>query len=286
MADVEFGRMSIKESKEDIKASPARPHWFEQYVQPCMGELVGSAFFIFMGCVSVIENADGTSRLQPALVHGLALGLTIAVLGSISGGHFNPAVSLGAWLIGGLNMVMVIPYWISQLCGGLIGAAFAKRGSLHDHHVGRPPGEGFDQRGHHDHVPRPHRVHGGHQREDQEPPGPLLHWLHCDRGYPRRGCYLRGLHEPSPSVWPRAGCQLLGLPLGVLGGPHGGRTAGRSLDQVPDWRQENSPLPQIAPPPPSQLGSPSNGGLLCLTRALSLWLPLLLLLPSLPATPG
>ncbi|XP_026539386.1 aquaporin-8 isoform X3 [Notechis scutatus] len=42
------------------------------------------------------------------------------------GGHYNPAVSLGAWLVGGLNMVMVIPYWISQLCGGMIGAGLAK----------------------------------------------------------------------------------------------------------------------------------------------------------------
>lgn len=45
-----------------------------------------------------------------------------------SGGHFNPAVSLAATLIGGLNLTMLLPYWISQLCGGLIGAALAKVG--------------------------------------------------------------------------------------------------------------------------------------------------------------
>uniref|UniRef100_A0A8C0KA39 Aquaporin 8 n=1 Tax=Canis lupus dingo TaxID=286419 RepID=A0A8C0KA39_CANLU len=44
----------------------------------------------------------------------------------INGGHFNPAVSLAATLIGGLNLVMLLPYWIAQLCGGLIGAALAK----------------------------------------------------------------------------------------------------------------------------------------------------------------
>ena len=48
-----------------------------------------------------------------------------------SGGHFNPAVSLAAMLIGGLNLVMLLPYWISQLCGGLIGAALAKVGDPH-----------------------------------------------------------------------------------------------------------------------------------------------------------
>ncbi|XP_029821114.1 aquaporin-8, partial [Manacus vitellinus] len=65
-------------------------------------------------------------RLQPALAHGLALGTAVAVLGDISGGHFNPAVSLGVWLVGGLNMTMLIPYWLSQLCGGVIGAGLVK----------------------------------------------------------------------------------------------------------------------------------------------------------------
>uniref|UniRef100_A0A8D0GUU4 Aquaporin 8 n=1 Tax=Sphenodon punctatus TaxID=8508 RepID=A0A8D0GUU4_SPHPU len=122
MSDVEFGRMTIKEIKMEEKQRPPQSHWYELYAQPCLVELLGSAFFIFIGCASVIENVDGTGRLQPAIAHGLALGLTISILGNISGGHFNPAVSLGAWLIGGLNLVLVIPYWISQLCGGLIGA--------------------------------------------------------------------------------------------------------------------------------------------------------------------
>ncbi|NXA38388.1 AQP8 protein, partial [Eudromia elegans] len=43
-----------------------------------------------------------------------------------SGGHFNPAVSLGAWLVGGLSLPMLLPYWVSQLCGGIVGAALAK----------------------------------------------------------------------------------------------------------------------------------------------------------------
>ncbi|GAB0196436.1 aquaporin-8 [Grus japonensis] len=110
----------------DIKPKSLQPHWYELYVQPCVAELLGSALFIFIGCLSVVEDAEGAGRLQPALAHGLALGLTIAILGDISGGHFNPAVSLGVWLVGGLNMTMLIPYWVSQLCGGTIGAGLAK----------------------------------------------------------------------------------------------------------------------------------------------------------------
>uniref|UniRef100_A0A8C8S1J7 Aquaporin-8 n=1 Tax=Pelusios castaneus TaxID=367368 RepID=A0A8C8S1J7_9SAUR len=135
MSDLEFANMSIKEADMEAKCKPPRPHWYELYVQPCVAELLGSALFIFIGCSSVIENVDSTGRLQPALAHGLALGLIIAILGNISGGHFNPAVSLAAWLIGGLNMALLIPYWISQLCGGLIGAGLAKVTTAQDRYI-------------------------------------------------------------------------------------------------------------------------------------------------------
>nr|XP_014689626.1 aquaporin-8 isoform X1 [Equus asinus] len=123
MCDPEFGSGKVKEPS---MGGRSRGSWYERFMQPCLVELLGSALFIFIGCLSVIENGVDTGRLQPALAHGLALGLIIATLGNISGGHFNPAVSLAATLIGGLNLTMLLPYWISQLCGGLIGAALAK----------------------------------------------------------------------------------------------------------------------------------------------------------------
>ncbi|KYO41090.1 aquaporin-8 isoform B [Alligator mississippiensis] len=97
MADAEFGGMSIKEVEIEGKHKPLQPHWYEVYVQPCIAELLGATLFIFIGCSS-----------------------------ERSGGHFNPAVSLAAWLIGGLNIVLLLPYWVAQMCGGAIGAALAK----------------------------------------------------------------------------------------------------------------------------------------------------------------
>ncbi|XP_069342487.1 aquaporin-8 [Eulemur rufifrons] len=123
MCDSNFGNVKVKEPS---MGGRWRVSWYERLVQPCLAELLGSALFIFIGCMSVIENGLDTGLLQPALAHGLALGLIIATLGNISGGHFNPAVSLAAMLSGGLTLVMLVPYWISQLLGGLIGAALAK----------------------------------------------------------------------------------------------------------------------------------------------------------------
>ncbi|XP_068279882.1 aquaporin-8 [Nyctibius grandis] len=110
----------------DDKPKPSQPHWYERYVQPCVAELLGSALFIFIGCLSSVEDAEGTGRLQPALVHGLALGSAVAILADVSGAHLNPAASLSIWLVGGMNITMIIPYWVSQLCGGMIGAGLAK----------------------------------------------------------------------------------------------------------------------------------------------------------------
>ncbi|XP_012860916.1 aquaporin-8 isoform X1 [Echinops telfairi] len=123
LCDPEFDSGKVKEQSMVCRCCV---YCHVKFVQPCLVELLGSAFFVFIGCLSVIHNEMGTGLLGPALAHGMALGLIVAMLGNISGGHFNPAVSLAAMLTGGLSLMMLLPYWFSQLCGGLIGAVLAK----------------------------------------------------------------------------------------------------------------------------------------------------------------
>ncbi|KAM7372039.1 hypothetical protein PAMP_009236 [Pampus punctatissimus] len=129
MADdrMEMGEVGTSLMSSDAKPSAARPpNRFEMLFQPCLGELVGTTFFVFIGCVSVIENVDGPGRLQPALVHGLAVAVMVACMAEISGSHFNPPFTLAIYLCGGMEMHMVAPYLACQLIGGLLGAAMAK----------------------------------------------------------------------------------------------------------------------------------------------------------------
>lgn len=56
---------------------------FEQYVQPCLVELLGTTLFVFVGCSSVIGNVGTTSAIQPAVAHGLALAVLIMMFGQI-----------------------------------------------------------------------------------------------------------------------------------------------------------------------------------------------------------
>ncbi|TRY84702.1 hypothetical protein DNTS_003919 [Danionella cerebrum] len=107
----------------------ARPHpgssarLFQRLIQPCVAELLGTAFFVLMGSMSVIE---GPGRLQAALGHGLSLAALIGSMAEISGSHFNPCFTIAISLCGGLELKMVLPYLISQLSGALLGAAMAK----------------------------------------------------------------------------------------------------------------------------------------------------------------
>ncbi|KAK7168235.1 hypothetical protein R3I94_002319 [Phoxinus phoxinus] len=98
---------------------------FERFFQPCVAELVGTTFFVFIGCVSVIESVEDAGRLQPALAHGLAVAVLIACMAEISGSHFNPSFTIAVYLCGGMDLKMVAPYLISQLSGGLLGAVMA-----------------------------------------------------------------------------------------------------------------------------------------------------------------
>lgn len=65
------------------KPLASRPNRYETLIQPCLAELLGTMFFVFIGCVSVIENVPAAGRLQPALVHGLAVAVMVAVMDQI-----------------------------------------------------------------------------------------------------------------------------------------------------------------------------------------------------------
>ncbi|XP_010872560.2 aquaporin-8b isoform X2 [Esox lucius] len=113
-------------ASDSKNASVKPPNLFERLIQPCLAELVGTMFFVFIGCVSVIENVEATGRLQPALVHGLAVAVLVACMAEISGSHFNPPFTMAIYLCGGMKLNMVVPYLISQVVGGILGASMSK----------------------------------------------------------------------------------------------------------------------------------------------------------------
>ena len=90
-------------------------------------ELFGTFWLVFGGCgVAVLAAAFPDLGIGFAGV-ALAFGLTVLTMafavGGISGGHFNPAVSLGVAAAGRLPWKDLIPYWVAQVVGAIAAAA-------------------------------------------------------------------------------------------------------------------------------------------------------------------
>jgi glycerol uptake facilitator protein len=87
-------------------------------------EALGTFLFFFLGfnavAVSVQIGAGAISALGVAFAFGLGLALAITAVGHVSGGHFNPAVSLGLAAARKFPPREVVPYWVAQLIGGFV----------------------------------------------------------------------------------------------------------------------------------------------------------------------
>jgi aquaporin Z len=89
-------------------------------------EAFGTFWLVFGGCGSAVLAA-GIPELGIGFVGvSLAFGLTVLTMayavGHISGGHFNPAVTVGLWVGGRFPAAQIIPYWIAQIIGAVAAA--------------------------------------------------------------------------------------------------------------------------------------------------------------------
>ena len=88
-------------------------------------ELIGAFFLVFTVGISVISG----SAFAPLAIGGVLM-VMIYAGGHVSGGHYNPAVTVAALVRGRIGGGDAVGYWIAQLVGGLIAAA-AVGGVLH-----------------------------------------------------------------------------------------------------------------------------------------------------------
>ena len=89
-------------------------------------EFLGTLWLVFGGCGSAVLAAAfpqvGIGLLGVSFAFGLSV-LTMAfAVGHVSGGHFNPAVTLGCFAAGRISAKDIIPYVVAQLAGAIAGA--------------------------------------------------------------------------------------------------------------------------------------------------------------------
>ena len=91
-------------------------------VRTYVAELLGTFTLVFIGSLSILAAvaADAPLTIAVAFGFGLALLAGLYAFGEISGGHFNPAVSLAMFLNGRLDLPLLLGYWISQLVGAIL----------------------------------------------------------------------------------------------------------------------------------------------------------------------
>jgi MIP family channel proteins len=88
-------------------------------VRKAVAESIGAFTLVFIGAGAIVSGGD---LLLVAFAHGLAIGVMVSALGRISGGHFNPAVTLGALVGRQISVRLAVVYSIAQLVGALLAA--------------------------------------------------------------------------------------------------------------------------------------------------------------------
>ena len=98
-----------------------------------IAELIGTLFLTFVvGCVVVLylstdpASQTGSDFAVIGLAHAFVLFMLIIGLGQVSGGHFNPAVTVAAAALRRIDPVDAVVYVLAQLSGGVLGALLVK----------------------------------------------------------------------------------------------------------------------------------------------------------------
>ncbi len=88
-----------------------------------VAEIVATFALIFIGAgASIAAVGLGLDLTGVALAHGLVLAIMISVTAHISGGHVNPAVTIGLWVAGKVPSGRAVIYIVVQLLGAVAGA--------------------------------------------------------------------------------------------------------------------------------------------------------------------
>jgi aquaporin TIP len=98
-----------------------------------LAEFVGTFALIFIGAGSIVAAGTeltgitaGAGLVTVALAHGLVIGTMVSSVGHVSGGHFNPAVTVGVWVSRRMGTAEAVAYVATQLVAGIAGAGLLR----------------------------------------------------------------------------------------------------------------------------------------------------------------
>ncbi len=90
------------------------------YLRRGVAEFLGAFALTFFGAGATMVGSGGLVGV--ALAHGLAIALMVTAFGHISGGHFNPAITLGFLVTRRIATALAAVYWFMQFAGACVAA--------------------------------------------------------------------------------------------------------------------------------------------------------------------
>ena len=107
----------------------------ERWIRPLVAEFIGPFALVFVGAGSILtaitqgwtQPGSGEYVVMVGLAHGLAIGLMVAAAGHISGGHYNPAVTIALLIGGKIGVIKSVAYIIVQILGAVVAALVLKQ---------------------------------------------------------------------------------------------------------------------------------------------------------------
>ncbi|XP_005111061.2 aquaporin-5 isoform X2 [Aplysia californica] len=107
-----------------------------EFWRAVFAEFLAQIFFVFLGGASAIDiTGSGGDQLKIAFAFGLAIMALIQMIGHVSGGHINPAVSIAMAVAMNITILRAVFYVIAQVVGAIIGGYILKGLTPDGHHA-------------------------------------------------------------------------------------------------------------------------------------------------------
>jgi aquaporin TIP len=93
-----------------------------------VAEFVGAFTLIFIGAGAAVaaNQAHDSTLIGVAVANGIAIGVMVSAVGHISGGHFNPAITVGFLITRRIKPGLAVVYWVAQFGGAALAALLVR----------------------------------------------------------------------------------------------------------------------------------------------------------------